>query len=80
MHLVVEAELALGHATEEGPHLERAHHLRPHHRPVAVHLAQTLKHLRLHESREENVPKQVLAIDPNQAGHSDFPQVVDLVR
>mmetsp|Transcript_12720 Transcript_12720/g.39527 ORF Transcript_12720/g.39527 Transcript_12720/m.39527 type:complete len:393 (+) Transcript_12720:1683-2861(+) len=35
-YLVVEPQLALGHARQEGAHLERAAHLRAHHRAVGV--------------------------------------------
>lgn len=37
VNLVVEAQLAFGHAREEGPHLQGAHDLRAHHSAIAVH-------------------------------------------
>jgi hypothetical protein len=36
-HPVVQPQLALWHAAEVGPHLERPHNLRPHQLAVAVH-------------------------------------------
>ena len=36
MYLVIETQLALWHATEEGAHFQRTHHLRPDYCAIAV--------------------------------------------
>ena len=47
--LVVEPELALGHARQEGAHLQRAHDLRAHYRAVAVNQqVDALHHIQKH--------------------------------